>query len=120
MITLTFDQKQLKMLKAKLDPAKFSSAIQVAMARIGFEMQTDGVRDAPYDTGNLRRSISTELGKTDVKVGSDLVYARIQDLGGSTKRGTIKGKRYLTGALEKQSKGRAVKTLQAEFNKLFR
>ena len=85
----------------------------------------------PYQTGNLKRSITSrvELGKTQItgKIGSNLVYAGIQEYGGtikprngkylkfkgnngwvSVKQVTIKGKFYMT---------RAIKDNMAKFKK---
>lgn len=96
---------------------------------------------APYHTGNLRRSITMDpqrvTGTTEaVKVGSNLIYARIQDLGGTITpkkakmlrfqvKGEwvmayavkIKGNRYLTTQLEKMKSGRLDSIFKEEFER---
>lgn len=124
MITFIYDggnaQKLIGKLKA-LDPG-IEGAIHTGLTRIGLEMHDDAGTNAPFDTGNLRRSITAKVTKRQVKVGSNLVYARIHDKGGVTGRGyrvKIAAKRYLTGAFEKMQAGRAIEILQDELDRVF-
>lgn len=67
----------------------------------------------PYKTGTLRRSITFILrsspGRLEGAVGSNLVYAAIQEFGGDAGRNKsvhITGKRYLTRAIEETKQTR--------------
>jgi len=65
--------------------------------RAGQDVKTKASELAPYKSGDLRRSISTDpnsvsLVKDKISIGSNLVYARIQDQGGVIKP---KRKKYL-------------------------
>lgn len=57
-------------------------------------------------TGNLRRSISVSgpepmgLGVWGGKVGPTAIYGRVQELGGTTARGTLPARPYLRPSLE--------------------
>lgn len=109
MISLGFDSVQAAQLQAKLKsmPGEIMKAVAMGMARAGLEVQNQAKTKAPYQTGNLRRSLTMDpsiVGVRDqVRVGSNLEYARIQDLGGAAgkkRRGRIKAKRYLIGPFE--------------------
>lgn len=68
-------------------------------------VQRDAAKSAPYRTGNLRRSITSAIGKsgTDIvgAVGTNLVYARMQEFGGLTPTGgVVPPQLYMTGAVE--------------------
>ncbi len=72
------------------------------------DVHSDAVKLAPYKSGTLRRSLNSLVSQNGKQlegaVGSNLVYARIQELGGDTGRNHkthITGKFYLTGAVEK-------------------
>lgn len=97
-------------IRAGLEEAMFSSLLQV---------HSKAVPNAPYKTGTLRRSLSWAMsngisgGRIEGAVGSNLVYARIHELGGNAGRNgsvAIKGKRYL---------GRAVDASQNDIKKRF-
>lgn len=79
--------KFLKMMKEA--PEKCQRGIEIALRRCGDQMRNEAGRNAPFKTGNLRRSITMELGKDYVIVGSNLEYSRIQDQGGTIKAHTI-------------------------------
>lgn len=76
-------------------PSKSKKATGIALRRCGDELRNDAVKNAPYKTGNLRRSITMEPGlpTSHVTVGSNLVYARIHDVGGDIE---AKSAKYLT------------------------
>ena len=141
-INETVSAKFLNMLKNA--PAKSKKITSIALRRAGDELRNDAVRNAPYKTGNLRRSITMEPGlpSTHVTVGSNLVYARIQDVGGeiipkkkkylrfqvngqwvTTKRVHVppsRGIGYLTPAFEKLIAGRVDKIFMEEINNVLR
>lgn len=73
--------KFLKIMKES--PEKSKKAIEIGLRRCGDQLRNDAGKNAPYKTGNLRRSITREMvGSTKVIVGSNLEYARIHDEGG--------------------------------------
>lgn len=86
--------------------------LEVAFTSIATDVAAMAALDAPYKTGNLKASILWDVfqnpnGNVEATVGSNLVYARIQEFGGYTGRGYrsfIKPKLYLTGAVERYEK----------------
>lgn len=137
MITYKIDQGDLNKLRQKLEPAQYQKAIDIALFNIGEQMSREAKEKAPYRKGILRKSIKPEQEKGKVTVGTDLDYARIQELGGAIypKKGkflrfeiggkeifaksvTIKAKPYLTPALERQKAGRALDTISQEINRI--
>lgn len=97
-------------IRAGLEEAMFSSLLQV---------HSKAVPNAPYKTGTLHRSLSWAMsngisgGRVEGAVGSNLVYARIHELGGNAGRNgsvRIKAKRYL---------GRAVDSSTSDIKKRF-
>lgn len=90
-------------IEVELESAMFSSLLQV---------QSKAVQPgyAPIQTGNLRRSITWLLrksqGRFEGAVGSNLVYAAIQEFGGRAGRNgsvVIKGKHYLERAVREST-----------------
>lgn len=83
-------------------PSLVETKITQAIWRTGLRVEGDAKKQAPYETGTLRRSINTQKpvksGKMiKGKVGTNITYAPHQEYG--TKRG-IRPKRYLSGAVE--------------------
>lgn len=81
--------------------------MQIAVTASVLDVLTGAVQNAPYQTGTLRRSLShkvdTGQGEVSGYVGSNLVYSRIQELGGRAGRGqsvNIRPKRYLQRSIE--------------------
>lgn len=106
-------------------PRLFSKALNVGLTRIGNKMRNGSGGLAPYKTGNLRRSITVTPRNPvlQVKVGSNLKYARIQDLGGMAGRNRtakIKGNRYLTSQYDKMKQGEAVRIIREEIEAKFK
>ena len=101
---------------------KFANkAIGVAVFRTSREMRNEAAKNAPYKKGDLRRSVTVEHKKLTAKVGSNKVYARIQDLGGQAGRGlkaTIKGNKYLTNAFKKATEKTLPKYIKQEIKRL--
>ena len=105
MIKITSGNKFLK----KLDglTKKTDDSIDLGVKRTGREMREMAGVKAPYETGNLRRSITVAHKFLKSTVGSNLVYARIHDKGGMAGRGRsvripkYRGKGYLTPAFNK-------------------
>lgn len=127
----------------KQAPLKVSQGIKAGLRRCGDQMRNEAGTDAPYDTGNLKRSITMKMyGDKKVVVGSNLVYARIHDEGGviypkrkkflyfqiggkwvAAKKVRIKkykGRGYLTPAFEKLAGGDAAKIFTEEINRLLK
>jgi phage gpG-like protein len=86
-------------LTAKIEQAlqtsspKLTKALELAFFSIGQDMATESRKLAPYKTGNLRGSITVETDGKKARVGTNLVYARIHDVGGSIKGYTVRPKR---------------------------
>lgn len=119
-------------------PDKISGAIKTSLRRCGDQLRNDAAQNAPYKTGNLRRSITLEATDRMAIVGTNLVYARIQDEGGvitpkkakylrfqiggkwyTKKQVTIpkyRGVGYLTPAFEKLVRGDAEKIFIEEIS----
>ena len=118
-------------------PKAFSKAVKVGLLRMGLEVRNQAGENAPYLSGNLRRSLTSKSAKgaiyeysrkgleQSVAVGSNLVYARIQEFGGRTGRGgkggrgkrgatIIRARQFLTPAFERMEKGRGSKILGQE------
>lgn len=131
--------KALKLLNES--PRRLKKSIGIGLFKIGNEMKDQAVNMAPYKSGHLRRSITLKKGRNEIRVGSNLVYARIHDQGGTIKPRTkkylrfkigkhwvcvksvkipkYKGRGYLTPAFERQIKGRAKKILESIILKAF-
>jgi phage gpG-like protein len=137
MITYKIDEGQLRSLMNKLDKTKFQSAVDIALQRIGLAMEKTAHDRAPYKTGNLRGSIISEQTKDSVMTGTDLVYAKIHEFGGTItpKKGnflrfqidgqwimarsvTISKKPYLTPAFEEQKSGKAFDIITQEITRI--
>ncbi len=107
--------------RMKLAPEKISRAISNTLIDIADEINEKAKNKSPYQTGTLRRGIQTvptysrgQVKKIEVGT-SKIPYARIQDLGGKAGRKKsvkIRGKKYLTGQLDKMKKGRAEEILK--------
>lgn len=120
MISFKLDEGQLKDLLKKTDSSKTKKAIDIAFRRIGDAMELKAKTLAPWKMGNLRRSIKTQQSKDSVTTGTDVIYARIQEFGGAAGRGhktIIKGKPYMTPALQEQKDGMAIQIITEEINK---
>lgn len=125
MITIKYNKAVVKAMIAKIEssPQAIDKAIQTALFRIGTEVQGEAGTLAPYKTGNLRRSITSKVERKLVRIGSKLVYSRIQDKGGRAGRNhsvTIKGNRYLSSTYEKYTDGgKAEKIFKEEIDKVY-
>lgn len=97
-------------------------AIDKAIQRAGRDLKSNAQRKAPFKRSHLRRSITARHRFLQSVVGSNLVYARIQDLGGMAGRGLkskIKGNKYLTKAF-KAIEDKLEKYFRQELKKLFK
>lgn len=74
-------------------PAGLKKALELSFFSIGNDMATEARNLAPYKTGNLRGSITVDTNTERAIVGTNLVYARIHDVGGTIKPVTIFPKR---------------------------
>lgn len=89
MLEFRIDEKAVEKIKEKLSVKQFRNVIELSLFRIGQEMASEAKRLSPIKTGTLRRSIDIDLQKDSVRVGTDTVYARILDQGGTIKAHTI-------------------------------
>jgi len=89
----------------KKAPEKTKEMMKLSLKQGALEIQNEAKILAPKKTGDLRRSITHKVhGWEWAEVGTDKVYARIQEYGGKTWRGgTIKPRLYFTGAVEKKT-----------------
>lgn len=94
MITIKSNLKDFDRILKKY-PQEIRSAQSIALSRMGQEMRSTAMSLSPIKTGDLRGSIlmSPIVPKNTVTVGTNKVYARIHDFGGTIrpKNGT-----YLT------------------------
>lgn len=132
MLTFNINLPMAKRLADKL-PEDFNKSVVSGLRRAILIAEAGAKQLAPVDTGHLRRSIHSGV---DVNpnptgwIGSDVIYARIQELGGkivpkrakalrfkigdrwiTTKSVTIKGKLYLQKGMTENS-GRIVDTIR--------
>jgi len=85
-------------------PEKISRGIKIGLFSAGQEMRNRAITLAPFKSGDLRRSIGTDPAtysqiENQIKIGSNKVYARIQDLGG-----IIRGNPFLKIPLNAEGK----------------
>lgn len=103
-----------------------ASVLRRTVFKAGVEMHARAVPNTPYQTGNLRRSIQLGQYGNFAKVGTNLEYARIHDLGGTIRaythrnlfgRGIVaqmpartvrayKGRGYLKPEFDRMKRGR--------------
>lgn len=72
---------------------QLEAAMQAGLVDIGKKIEADAKSMAPVRTGKLRDSIHAEVGNNEVTVGSNLVYAPIQEV----------RKHFLEQAIDKNS-----------------
>lgn len=61
-------------LHKKLEEARMRLAMQKALRQTMYDLQKEAMREAPVDTGNLRRSHSI-----DVRLGSDMIEGLLKN-----------------------------------------
>lgn len=111
MIKITYSKANFEALSKNLKEMndsikqKLSQIIEMSMLDVQTTSKQPGY--VPVKSGTLKRSITHKTVANDLQVigyiGTNLVYARIQEFGGSTgKNGTgrIQGKFYMTRAIE--------------------
>ena len=96
MLKLEIDKRaSAKLLKLLNEaPAKFEQAVAIGLRRIGDEMRNRAGRNAPFLSGNLRRSITMREMLHRVVVGTNLIYAPIHEFGGIIRPKTKKFLRF--------------------------
>jgi phage gpG-like protein len=77
-------------------PERAKKAIQISLQQSALIVQNAAKVNSPYLTGNLRRSITNEVKENQATIGTDVVYARIQELGGVILPKTKKYLRFMT------------------------
>ena len=126
MLEIRFSRDLNSLLKTALKevPRKVTNALEVAMRTIAMEMRNQAGSLAPFKTGTLRRSITTFSNAEEAVVGTNLVYARIHDLGGMAGRGKsvripkFKGRGYLTPAFQEQVNTKAKATITKNMERI--
>lgn len=90
-------------------PDKLKRALMLSVDQGALEIMNKSKELAPYKTGTLRRSITKSIlpgsGGLSQRIGSNLVYAAIQEFGGLAGRGhssRIPAKRYFRRAIEQK------------------
>jgi len=78
--------------KMEESPLKSTAVLNKLLRKSVLLVQNEAKKNAPFETGSLRRSITHEVKNLTGTVGTDLVYARIQEEGGDI---TPKTKKYL-------------------------
>lgn len=92
MINVTFKVNNVKLVGEELE-----NAVKRALLECGATAENYAKKDAPVDTGRLRNSMAHKMvGDNTVAIGSDVEYAKYQELG--TSRG-VKPKYFLTNAV---------------------
>lgn len=92
MIDVTFKVNNVELVGEELE-----NAVKRALMECGATAENYAKADAPVDTGRLRNSMAHKMvSDTTVAIGSDVEYAKYQELG--TSRG-IKPKYFLTNAV---------------------
>ena len=105
------------------NPKKVDDSMEISLTEIALFIHGKAGTWAPYDTGNLRRSLNWKANSREARIGSNLVYARIHDLGGQAGRGRkvripkYKGRGYLTPAFEIMKNGEAIKIVEKNLKK---
>ena len=139
MLSISIDQKKVGTMLA-LAPEKTKSALRKSLQQSSLFVQNDAKKLAPHDTGQLRRSITHKVHGYDyAEVGTNLVYAAIQEYGGTikaknkpylrfkTKSGNwvrvksvvIKAKKYMEGSYKKNI-NKVVKTFEKNLDAIFK
>lgn len=86
----------------KESTSRVRKGADIALFIIGNRIRNDAGTHAPYKTGNLRRSLTVQQAPLKVTIGTNLVYARIHDQGGTIKAHTVtptraKALRFMSG-----------------------
>jgi len=139
MLSIEIDQKKVGTMLA-LAPEKTRNALKKSLQESSAFVQKDAQKLAPLDTGELSKSITTKVhGHHYAKIGTSLVYAAIQEYGGTikaknkpylhfrTKSGNwvkvksvvIKARKYMEGAYKKNIK-KVVKTFEKNIDAIFK
>lgn len=104
MFSIEYDRGKMKSVidGLKAGAKTLPGAVRVAVTASVFDIQGQAAINAPYKRGILRKSINHKVdvsqGVVTGFVGSNLAYARIQEMGGQTGRNhatRIKPTRYL-------------------------
>lgn len=122
MLTIEYDKGKLRSLVTVLADSQrvVGAQLKIAVTASVLDVQSQAAINSPYRRGVLRKSISHKVESSSNEtvgfVGSNLEYARIQELGGQTGRNhatTIRPKRYLTRSIESNKQ-----KISARLNKL--
>jgi len=93
--SVTFDAPHLERLLKEF-PERTKKAIAISLKQSALIVQNAAKINSPYLTGNLRRSITNEVKENYAEIGTDVIYARIQELGGVILPKTKKYLRFMT------------------------
>lgn len=81
MIEVTINSKELDKAIARA-PAQAKKLIQLSLDQSALQVQNRAKQLAPFMSGNLRRSITKKIHPGVAEVGTNLIYAAIQEFGG--------------------------------------
>lgn len=108
MIRLTFDRAHFNDVADAIAgaPNEIKLGLIDAMQSVIFKIHATAVPRTPFKTGTLRRSLTFKINESEKQVegiiGSNVVYARIQEFGGDTGRNRatkITGRHYLGSSI---------------------
>ena len=83
-LEIRIDSKDFQRKLSEASP-NFNRLVKQGLHNTGEMLRQTSSALAPHDKGDLARSIDFKLGDSSVKVGTDKVYARIQEFGGIIK-----------------------------------
>lgn len=93
-IRLTAKSKAILADFARNSPKQMERGLKKSVFKISNQMRNEGASNAPAKTGTLRRSITADFSRGGLKgsVGTNVVYARIHDQGGTIRAHEIRPK----------------------------
>jgi len=98
-VTIKADNRLKKALKKA--PLTMQKYVSLGIREAGNVVRNSATRLAPYKTGNLRGSITVKDNKDlSVSVGTNVVYARIQEFGGEIRPVRAKVLRFKIGGAD--------------------
>ena len=93
---LIIDDKRVSKILKKY-PEKAKAAVKKSLLESAIEVQNKAKKNAPYKSGNLRRSITHEAKADFAKVGTNVVYAPVHEFGATIIPKTAKFLRFKVG-----------------------
>jgi phage gpG-like protein len=83
MVEITWDTHELQALAVRLNgaPSRAQARAQQVIVKGANDIEVDGKIFCPVDTGNLRNSISTDIGTLEAEIGPTADYGIYVELG---------------------------------------